>query len=100
MILVTGGAGFIGSRLCARLAADGADVVSLDDYSFGSRKNHVPGVDYIEGSTRDIGELVREQPRLIYHLGEYSRVEASFADSERVHGSNVLGTAAVFDYWL
>jgi UDP-glucose 4-epimerase len=49
-ILVTGGAGFIGSHLCERLAEDNAnEVYSLDNYFTGSKENHVPGVTYIEG---------------------------------------------------
>ena len=38
-ILVTGGAGFIGSHLCARLVNDGHDVICLDNYFTGSKKN-------------------------------------------------------------
>ena len=38
-ILVTGGAGFIGSHLCERLLAEGAEVVSVDNYFTGSRRN-------------------------------------------------------------
>jgi UDP-glucuronate decarboxylase len=37
-ILVTGGAGFIGSHLCERLHKDGHEVVSLDNYFTGSKK--------------------------------------------------------------
>lgn len=99
MILVTGGAGFIGSRLCAALAAAGAEVVSLDDYSTGSSDNHVPGVEYRRGHTTDIARLVPETPQLIFHLGEYARVEASFADVDQVARSNGAGTAAVIEFW-
>ena len=38
-ILVTGGAGFIGSHLCKRLIKDGNDVICLDNYFTGSKKN-------------------------------------------------------------
>src|ERR1700744_4175985 len=38
-ILVTGGAGFIGSHLCERLLAEGAEVISVDNYFTGSRRN-------------------------------------------------------------
>jgi UDP-glucose 4-epimerase len=99
MILVTGGAGFIGSQLCARLVALGHDVVSLDNYSAGSRENHVAGVYYVEGHTKDIACQVKMQPRAIFHLGEFSRVDASFGAAPIVYESNVVGTAAVLDYW-
>ena len=38
-ILVTGGAGFIGSHLCRRLLADGNDVLCVDNYFTGTKKN-------------------------------------------------------------
>ena len=58
-ILVTGGAGFIGSHLCERLVADPNNtVISLDNYFTGSRENHITGVDYREGHTKDIAKLV------------------------------------------
>ena len=100
MILVTGGAGFIGSRLCARLVSLGHEVVAVDDYLEGSRINHVAGVRYIEGHTRHIAGLIDRRPGLIFHFGEFSRVEASFAQAERVRHSNVIGTAAVLEFWM
>jgi UDP-glucose 4-epimerase len=100
MILVTGGAGFIGSRLCARLVSLGLEVVALDNYSAGSRANHVAGVLYIEGLTRHIARLVDRRPNLVFHLGEFSRVEASFAHTNWVQESNVIGTAAVLEFWI
>ena len=99
MILVTGGAGFIGSHLCKRLIREGYDVVSLDDYSTGSESNHHPGVDYRRGHTTQIASLVPEPPDVIFHLGEYSRVESSFEDDLRVYKSNYLGTYFVNDRW-
>lgn len=97
-ILVTGGAGFIGSHLCERLAKEGHRVISLDNYFTGSRENHVPGVDYREGHTKDIERHVPETPDLIYHLGEYSRVEKSFEDVEQVWDLNQFGTFAVLEF--
>jgi UDP-glucose 4-epimerase len=98
LILVTGGAGFIGSHLCERLAAEGHKVISLDNYFAGSRENHVPGVEYREGHTKDIETLVPETPDLVYHLGEYSRVEKSFEDVELVWSLNQFGTFAVLEF--
>ena len=100
MILVTGGAGFIGSRLCARLVSLGLEVVAVDDYLEGSRSNHVAGVHYVEGHTRHIARLIDRRPDLVFHLGEFSRVEASFAWAERVRDSNVIGTAAMLEFWI
>lgn len=98
-ILVTGGAGFIGSHLCARLVKDGHRVISLDNYFTGSRENHVPGVDYREGHTKDIEKHVPETPDLIYHLGEYSRVEKSLQEPALVWDLNKDGTFGVLEFW-
>jgi UDP-glucose 4-epimerase len=99
LILVTGGAGFIGSHLCARLHQEGHRVISLDNYFTGSRENHVSGVEYREGHTKDIERHVTETPDLIYHLGEYSRVEKSLEEPALVWDLNKDGTFGVLEFW-
>ena len=98
-ILITGGAGFIGSHLCEVLVKDVNNiVVSLDNYSTGSKENHIHGVEYIEGNTKDIELLINFYPDVIYHLGEYSRVEQSFEDIESVWSSNKDGIFPVLQF--
>lgn len=98
-ILVTGGAGFVGSHLCERLAQDpNYEVYSLDNYFTGSEDNHVPNVTYIKGDTVDIAKLVIFTPDMVYHLGEYSRVEQSFEDIETVWRYNKDGIFAVLEF--
>lgn len=98
-ILVTGGAGFIGSNLCERLAQDtNNEVFSLDNYFTGSKENHVANVTYIEGLSADISQLIDFEPHTIYHLGEYSRVEQSFDDIETVWKFNKDGIFAVLEF--
>lgn len=98
-ILVTGGAGFIGSHLCERLSKNqNYEVYSLDNYFTGSKNNHVPEVTYIEGNTVDIATLISFSPDMVYHLGEYSRVEQSFDDIEKVWQYNKDGTFAVLEF--
>ena len=100
-ILVTGGAGFIGSHLCEELSkTNGFEVFSLDNYSTGLVENHVEGVTYIRGDTVDIDSLVPFSPDLIYHLGEYSRVEQSFEDMDVVWQANKQGTFKVLQFCL
>ena len=99
IILVTGGAGFIGSHLCERLAQDENNkVYSLDNYFTGCKDNHVKNVTYIEGNTSDIEELVTFTPEMVYHLGEYSRVEQSFDDIQKVWQYNKDGLFAVLEF--
>ena len=98
-ILVTGGAGFIGSHLCERLAKEGNKVISLDNYFTGSRDNHVEGVEYREGNTKDIETLVPETPDIVFHLGEYSRVEVSLKEPAVVWDLNIAGSFGVVEFW-
>lgn len=98
-ILVTGGAGFVGSHLCERLSKNqNYEVYSLDNYFTGSESNHVSNVTYIKGNTKDIANLVTFSPDMVYHLGEYSRVEQSFDDMEKVWDYNKDGTFAVLEF--
>ncbi len=98
-ILVTGGAGFIGSHLCEELVQDKNNkVYSLDNYSTGSVNNHVENVEYIVGSTVDVDSLISFTPVFIYHLGEYSRVEQSFEDINEVWKSNKDGIFAILEF--
>jgi UDP-glucose 4-epimerase len=97
-ILVTGGAGFIGNHLCKKLVQKGNVVYSLDNYFTGSVNNHYDHVTYINGSTENIFDLISFSPDVIYHLGEYSRVEQSFSDIKLVHKYNTLGTFQVLEF--
>lgn len=117
VILVTGGAGFIGSHLCEALAREGQRVISLDNYFTGLRENHVPakafctaecspgtcevhrGVEYREGHTKDIARHIPETPDIIFHLGEYARVDRSFEEPEVVWDMNNAGTFGVVEFW-
>ncbi len=98
LILVTGGAGFIGSNLIRRLVDEGNHVISLDN-NFAGDAEAIDGVIYRHGHTKDINELISEMPDCIYHLGEYSRVEQSVLEPDLVHDLNVVGTTAVIEFW-
>jgi len=97
-VLVTGGAGFIGSHLCERLLSLNYDVYSIDNYFTGKKSNHINGVTYIEGSTSNINKLINFKPSIVYHLGEYSRVEQSFEDIDKLWSYNKDGIFAVLQF--
>jgi len=99
LALVTGGTGFIGSRLLARLSAGGHRAISLDNHFAGRTEPPLPGVDYRKGHTKDIARIVPETPDLIYHLGEYSRTEISLKEPGLVWDLNMTGTAGVLEFW-
>jgi UDP-glucose 4-epimerase len=98
-VVVTGGAGFVGGRLCARLVDEGYSVIALDNYFTGDRATKTPEVDYREGHTKDIEKIIPERTDLIYHLGEYARVEKSLEEPDLVWDLNVHGSFRVFEWW-
>ncbi|MDR1335947.1 MAG: SDR family oxidoreductase [Tannerella sp.] len=69
-ILVTGGAGFIGSHLCERLIDDGCDVICLDNYFTGSKDNirHLLGNDRFELVRHDVTTPYCAEVDKIYNL--------------------------------
>jgi UDP-glucose 4-epimerase len=98
-ILITGGAGFIGSHLCEELIKDkNNEIISLDNYSTGKEENHIEGVTYIKGNTKDIDSLIDVVPDMIYHLGEYSRTSESFNEPNKTWEYNTEGTFRVLEF--
>ena len=97
-ILVTGGAGIVGSQLIKKLLQDypNTEIISLDNYSTGSRASHQPGAIYMEGNTWDISEIFQEHRfDKIFHLGESIGPQASFTDYETASQSILNGTSQV-----
>ena len=95
-ILITGGAGFIGSHVAERLVAGGDDVLVVDNYETGRRDNVSPGdrLSVIEGSITDDALMARAfddfRPDVVLHAA------ASYKDPDNYTGdagTNVLGTA-------
>jgi len=95
--LVTGGAGFIGSNLVKRLVKEGCEVVSLDNYSTGTKDNHIEGVTYVEGDIETI-EYIKGDYEICFHLAAQSRVQPSFDDPTETLRANVVGTSAVMEW--
>ena len=91
-ILVTGGAGAVGTNLIERLLKDGNRVTSWDNYSAGKVDNHIEGALYSPISTIQSQEALTEDFDLIYHLGEYSKVVPSFEEVATAFDYNIKGS--------
>jgi nucleoside-diphosphate-sugar epimerase len=101
-VCVTGGAGFIGSHLCERLAAEGHEVVALDSLATGSRANLTEAGDavrLVEGDVRSEADVVRafEGVEVVYHQAALAAVARSVEDPLEVHDVNVRGTLRVLE---
>ena len=96
-ILVTGGAGFIGSNLLKSLIEYNHKLFSLDNYSTGQKKNEVDGVKYIEEDILNIGNITNDFD-LCFHLAAQSRVQPSFRNPEESFLVNALGTSKVMEW--
>lgn len=95
-ILVTGGAGFIGTNLIKRLVKDGHQVMSLDDYSTGLVENEVEGAFYEECDIEDTAYFPLDKSfDLVYHLAARARIQPSFDQSKDYYRVNVKGTERI-----
>jgi len=93
-VLVTGGAGFIGSHLCEALLARGHHVRALDSLVYG-RRDYVPvGVDFICGDIRDLATCQRAAQGMegIFHCAAMSRSGPSQEQIDLCTQSNIIGT--------
>jgi UDP-glucose 4-epimerase len=97
-ILVTGGAGFVGTNLVIRLKELGHNVIVLDNLFFGKKDNYQSEVQYILDDTKNIFNLNLPKLDLIYHLGEYSKITPSFNEIKLVFDLNIKGSFEVVEY--
>jgi UDP-glucose 4-epimerase len=93
-VLVTGGAGFIGSHVAEALLARGEEVVVLDDLSSGKRENLPDGVELVEGDVREPQDelFAGVKPTHCYHLAAQIDVRVSVARPVHDAQINVVGT--------
>jgi len=93
-VLVTGGAGFIGSHLCEGLLAHGHGVRVLDSLIYGRREWVPEACEFLEGDIRDLATCHRAAKNMdaVLHCAAMSRAAPSQEAIEVCTGSNIVGT--------
>jgi UDP-glucose 4-epimerase len=98
-VLVTGGAGFIGTNLIKKLLNKNHTVVSLDNYSTGLKENHQLGCGYIKHDISDSLDIsIYGEFDIVYHMAAVARIQPSFKDPIKYFKWNALGTFNVVEY--
>ena len=105
-LVITGGAGFVGSNLISLLLKKtNYKIISLDNYSTGSKKNHIKDkrVKYLNSDTTNISKTLKNYKNKIqslFHFGEFARIYQSFLKMDECLSSNSIGSNAVFNFCL
>ena len=97
--LVTGGAGFVGTNLILRLLEDGYDVVSIDNYSTGFKKNEQAGCRYwdydLSSETNPVLEM--NEYDVIFHMAALARIQPSIKYPHKTILNNFVSTLNVLE---
>jgi len=97
-VLVTGGAGYIGSVVAAQLVAAGHDVVVLDDLSTGFADAVPPGATFVKGTLRDCAaEVLADGVEAVLHFAAKSLVGESVANPAKYWSGNLGSTVALLE---
>lgn len=97
-VVVTGGAGYIGSVVAARLLEEGHEVTVLDDLSTGHADAVPPGARFVRARVHEAGPVLADlAPDAVAHLAAFSLVAESVADPDRYEENNVTGTARLLE---
>ncbi len=96
-VVVTGGAGFIGSHLAEALLAHGCEVVVYDNLSLGRRENIPAGAEFVAGDVRDPERLLvaLRGAHAVYHLAARVSIRDSLPHFAADADINLLGTLRV-----
>lgn len=103
-ILITGGAGFIGSHLCEKYTKEGHTVICLDNFMSGNLTNVRHLLDYrnfklIKGDIRDFDllEKIMRDVDVVFHLAAQIHVDRSYIEPKLTYEVNVMGTQNVLE---
>ena len=95
-ILVTGGAGFVGTNLIKRLLKDGHDVVSIDNYNTGLKSNHQFGCKYMNHDLRNLNDFPKVD--VVFHMAAIARIQPSFENPKDYFTTNANATLNLVDW--
>ena len=97
-VLVTGGAGYIGSVVAAQLVAAGHEVTVLDDLSTGYADAVPPGATFVKGTLREAAaEVLADGIEAVLHFAAKSLVGESVANPAKYWSNNLGGTIALLE---
>ena len=96
-VLVTGGAGFIGTNLIKTLLNKGYEVSSIDNYSTGLKSNHIEGCLYYEANIYDF-DWRNEIHDVVFHLAAVARIQPSFENPMEYFNTNANGTMQLAEH--
>jgi len=101
-VVVTGVAGFIGSRVAARMAAEGFTVIGVDDLSSGKQSNVPSSIDFIQGNLADTQTISKlpKSAEFVLHLAGQSSGEMSFDDPVADLEKNTISTLNLIKYGI
>jgi len=97
-IIITGGAGFVGTNLAKRFMKEGHNVTSIDNYYTGKKENHIEGVEYLNMDIRNITDYSWLKPDVIFHLAAIARIQPSFKEPKEYFTTNANGTLNLVHY--
>ena len=105
IIIITGGAGFVGTNLIKYFLKNTKyKIISIDNYSSGLKINHIidKRIKYIKDDTKNISKILKNHNTInsIFHFGEFARIYQSFLKMNECISSNSIGSNAVFNYCL
>ncbi len=99
-VIVTGGAGFIGSNLVNRLIQKGHHVAVIDNLSSGKKENIHPKATFYKADVRDkkITDIFeKENPKAVFHLAAFPLVDQAYKNPFKAIETNVMGTVNVLE---
>lgn len=95
-VLVTGGAGFVGTNLIKRLLKDGHQVISIDNYNTGLESNHQFGCKYMNHDLRNLKDFPNVD--VVFHMAAIARIQPSFENPKDYFTTNANGTLNLVDW--